>query len=129
MLEESWRHQLFYMVLWLVLTFTMSIEQSHAFKWLLLATDIMLIIASITVCVGHIIDASSRQKGSFVLYHQCDHDGYLDEISDFGEETSGRPGNSKFIREPLVITVVLGWVFSLVTMFYEYKMDLVLVFQ
>ena len=71
------RYQLFYMVLWLVLTFTMSIEQFYAFKWLLLATDIMLIIASITVCVGHIIYASTAGKKE-ALYHQCDHDGDLE---------------------------------------------------
>ena len=62
------RYQLFYMVLWLVLTFTMSIEQFYAFKWLLLATDIMLIIASITVCVGHIIYASTAGKKEALYY-------------------------------------------------------------
>ncbi len=56
------RYQVFYMALWLVLTFALSIEQFYALKWLLLATDITLIIASITVSVGHIIYASTAGK-------------------------------------------------------------------
>ena len=120
------RYQLFYMVLWLVLTFTMSIEQFYAFKWLLLATDIMLIIASITVCVGHIIYASTAGKKEALYYIISVTTMVIwNYISYFWGETSVYWGNSQFIREPLDLTVVLWLGISLVTMFYEYKMDFV----
>ena len=47
------------------------------------------------------------------------------DISHLRGETSVYWGNSKFIREPLDLTVVLWLGISLVTMFYEYKMDFV----
>ena len=46
-------------------------------------------------------------------------------IAYFWGETSVYWGNSRFIREPLDLTVVFWLGISLVTMFYEYKMDFV----
>ena len=120
------RYQIFYMALWLVLTFALSIQQFYALKWLLLATDITLIIASVTVSVGHIIYASTADKRGALYYIIAVTTMVIwNYIAYFWGETSVYWGNSRFIREPLDLTVVFWLGISLVTMFYEYKMDFV----
>ncbi len=120
------RYQLFYMALWFILTFSMSVQQFYALKWLLLATDITLIIASITVSVGHIIYASTADKKEAFYYIIAVTTMLIwNYIVYFWSETSVYWGNSRFIREPLDLTVVFWLGISLVSMFYEYKMDFV----
>lgn len=120
------RYQLFYMALWLVLTFALSVEQFYTLKWLLLATDITLIILAITVSVGHIIYASTAGKrGAFYYIVSVTTMIIWNYIAYFWGETSVYWGNSRFIREPLDLTVIFWLGISLASMFYEYRMEFV----
>lgn len=120
------RYQLFYMALWIVLTFTLSIEQFYTFKWLLLVTDIILIISSITASVGHIIYSSTAEK-RVAMYYMIVVTSMIiwNYIAYFWGETSVYWGNSEFIRDPLDLTVIFWLIISVVTLIYEYREDFV----
>lgn len=118
------RYQIVYMALWLVMTFTMSIEQFYTFKWLLLATDIILIISSITACVGHIVYSATAEKKTGLYYMIVVTSLIIwNYISYFWGETSVYWGNSEFIREPMDLTVIFWLIISAVTLMYEYRED------
>ena len=124
------RYLVFYMVLWLVLTFAMGVEKFYTFKWLLLATDIILIIASVTASVGHIVYAMTTKKKTDLYYMILVTSMLLwNYLSYFWSEASIYWGNSRFIREPMDLTVVFWLVISIVSLFYEYKEDFVKVFE
>lgn len=118
------RYQLVYMGLWLIMTFTMSIEQFYTFKWLLLATDIILIISSIASSVGHIIYSATEEK-KVDLYYMIVITSFIiwNYICYFWGETSVYWGNSRFIREPMDLTVIFWLIISALTLMYEYKED------
>ncbi len=118
------RYQLAYMAVWLIMTLTMSIDQFYTFKWLLLASDIILIISSITACVGHIIYSVAEGKKT-ELYYMIVVTSLIiwNYISYFWGETSVYWGNSEFIREPLDLTVIFWLIISAVTLMYEYRED------
>ena len=93
------KYLIFYMALWLLLTFALNVEQFYTIKWLLLATDIILIIASVTASVGHIMYSVTTEK-KIDLYYMIIVTSMLiwNYLSYFWSETSVYWGNSRFIR-------------------------------
>lgn len=116
------KYLFFYSLLWLLLTIFLAINQFYALKWLLLSTDIILIVLFLSSSVGHIIYASSsgeRKK----LYYMLIITSMLiwNYISYFWGETSVYWGNSEFIREPLDLTIIFWLVIHIATLVYVYR--------
>ena len=115
------RYLLFYMAMWLLLTFFLSVEHFYTLKWLLLATDIVLIVGFLAASVAHIIfSATANDKLSL---------GYMtittamliwNYVSYFWGETSVYWGNSEFIRAPLDLTIIFWLIINIVTLIYVY---------
>ena len=96
-----------YIAVWLLFTVVVNGSFFYTIKWLLLSTDILLVIAFLGVTVAHIVYASVQgDKGN--LYHLSVVTALLlwNYCSYFWGETSVYWGNSEFVREPLDLTVV-----------------------
>lgn len=113
---------LFYMAMWALLTFFLKVEHFYTLKWLLLVTDMGLIVAFLAVSVAHIIfAATANDRFSF---------GYMvvvtamiiwNYVSYFWGETSVYWGNSEFIRAPLDLTIVFWLIINAATLLYAYN--------
>lgn len=118
----SMRYMMVYGGVWLVLTIALSLEQFYTLKWLLLVSDLVLIILFLAVSVAHIVYASvAGEKNS--VYYMTLATGLLlwNFISYFWSETSVYWGNSRFIREPMDLTIIVWMVLNGVNVFYAYR--------
>ena len=116
------RYMAAYGGVWLVLTIALSLEQFYTLKWLLLATDLVLIILFLAVSVAHIVYASvAGQKKD--VYYMTLVTGLLlwNFISYFWSETSVYWGNSRFIREPMDLTIIVWMAINAVNVVYAYR--------
>ena len=115
------KYLLLYACLWMVLTLFLAIKQFYALKWLLLSTDIMLIVLFLATSVGHIIYASSASEKR-KLYYMLIISAVLvwNYIAYFWAETSVYWGNSEFIREPLDLTIIFWLVINIATLVFVY---------
>lgn len=124
------RYILFYMTMWILLTVFLSANQFYTLKWLLLATDIILIILFLGVAAAHIIFAATAND-KYSLYYMVTVTAMIiwNYISYFWGETSVYWGNSEFIREPLDLTIIFWLIINAVTVVYSYKFDFVPAFS
>jgi len=111
----------FYAAMWALLTFFFSIEHFYTMKWLLLATDVVLIISFLTASIAHILFAATANDklslGYMVIVTAMLIWNY---VSYFWGETSVYWGNSAFIRAPLDLTIIFWLIISAVTLVYTY---------
>lgn len=111
----------FYAAMWALLTFFFSIEHFYTMKWLLLATDVVLIISFLTASIAHILFAATANDklslGYMVIVSAMLIWNY---VSYFWGETSVYWGNSAFIRAPLDLTIIFWLIISAVTLVYTY---------
>ena len=111
-----------YSIVWLVLTIVLSLKQFYSLKWLLLSSDIILILGFLSVCVAHIIYAAvAGEKTDF--YYLILITGMLlwNYISYFWSETSVYWGNSGFIRAPMDLTIIIWMAINAVNLVYSYR--------
>ena len=115
-------YMIFYGCIWLVLTIALTLEQFYTLKWLLLATDIVLIILFLAVCVAHIVYAAVAGE-KMNVYYMTLITGLLlwNYISYFWSETSVYWGNSGFIRAPMDLTIIVWLVITAVNLVYAYR--------
>ncbi|MDO4176916.1 MAG: helix-turn-helix transcriptional regulator [Bacillota bacterium] len=112
---------LFYAGLWLILTIATSVEYFYTMKWLLLLTDIVLIVGALAVSIAYIIYAAvDNQKHSLCFMTITTALLLWNYISYFWGETSVYWGNSDFIREPLDLTIVFWLAIAVTTLLYAY---------
>lgn len=115
------RYLVFYAAMWVLLTFFLSVEHFYTLKWLLLATDIVLIIGFLAASIAHIIFAATAND-KLSLGHMTIVTAMLiwNYVSYFWGETSVYWGNSEFIRAPLDLTIIFWLVINIVTLVYVY---------
>ena len=120
--QATMRYLLIYSGVWLVLTISLNMEQFHALKWLLLTTDILLIILFLAVSVAHIVYAAVANE-RVEIYFMTLITGLLlwNYISYFWSETSLYWGNSGFIRAPMDLTIVILMVINATNLIYTYR--------
>ncbi len=111
-----------YSLVWLVLTIALSLNQFYTLKWLLLASDILLIVGFLSVCVAHIIYAAVGGEKTD-LHYLILITGMLlwNYISYFWSETSVYWGNSGFIRAPMDLTIIIWMAINAVNLIYSYR--------
>ena len=120
--QVAMRYLLVYSGIWLVLTISLSLEQFSTLTWLLLATDILLIILFLAVSVAHIVYAAVAHERSGVYYMTLITGLLLwNYISYFWSETSVYWGNSGFIRAPMDLTIVIWLVINAANLVYTYR--------
>lgn len=115
------RYLVFYAAMWVLLTFFLNVEHFYTLKWLLLATDIVLIIGFLAASIAHIIFAATAND-KLSLGHMTIVTAMLiwNYVSYFWGETSVYWGNSEFIRAPLDLTIIFWLVINIVTLVYVY---------
>ena len=115
------KYLVFYIAMWMLLTVFLRIEHFYTLKWLLLATDVILIVAFMASAVARIIYAAAAGM-KIELYYMILVTAMLlwTYISYFWGETSVYWGNSRFIREPLDLTIVFWLIINAGSLFFAY---------
>lgn len=112
-----------YAVVWCSATIIFSVDFMYTIKWILLVSDIVLIFMMLIGSIAYIVAA---------LYKRADRDltVYMVIItamltwnygSYFWGETSVYWGNSRFIREPLDMTIIFWFVINIVMIYLVYR--------
>lgn len=118
------KYLLFYAGLWLILTTFLDVSVFYTIKWLLLATDIALILCFATSTTVHIIFAAVAEERKKLIFMLTVSALLLwNYIAYFWGETSVYWGNSAFIRAPLDLTVIFWMIISGMTLFYVIQTD------
>jgi len=115
------KYMLVYAGVWLVLTIAMPVDYFYTVKWLLLVTDIFLIVGFMASSVAHSIYTSVAGLRNTTTYMLITTAMLLwNYFSYFWGEASVYWGNSKFIREPLDLTIIFWLVISIMTAMFVY---------
>lgn len=124
------RYIMFYMAMWLLLTCFLDIDHFYTMKWMLLTTDIALIVLVLATAAGYIIFTAVANDRK-TLYYMVIVTAMLlwNYISYFWGETSVYWGNSEFIREPLDLTIVFWLIVNASTLLYGYKYNFLYAFN
>lgn len=118
----SMHYMMAYGGVWLALTIALSVEKFYTLKWMLLATDVVLIIMFLAVCVAHIVYAAVADERSSVYYLTVVTGLLLwNYISYFWSETSVYWGNSGFIRTPMDLTIIVWLAINVMNLLFTYR--------
>ena len=116
------KYMLVYAGVWFVLTVAMPVETFYTVKWLLLASDVLLVIGFLAASIAHSIYASVADMKGSALYMMVTTAMLLwNYFSYFWGEASVYWGNSRFIREPLDLTIIFWLVISMMTALFMYR--------
>ncbi len=116
------KYILFYAAAWMILTLATSVEFFYTLKWLLMFSDIILIIGAMGISTAHIIHAGINNKKRSLYFLTIVTALLLwNYISYFWGETSVYWGNSDFIRQPLDLTIVFWIIIAFSTMLFVSK--------
>lgn len=116
------RYLIFYMAMWMLLTIFLGMEHFYTLKWLLLATDILLMIVFLTSSIGRIIFVSTANDKISLYYMLIVTAMFLwNYVSYFWGETSVYWGNSEFIREPMDLTIIFWLIIGITSLVYVYR--------
>jgi len=124
------KYLMFYIALWLTLTIFLGTDQLYTLKWMLLATDIILVIGFMSSSIAHIIFISvSGEKKELYSIVVVTAMLLWNYVSYFWGETSVYWGNSVFIREPLDLTIFFWLIINAVMIWFIYKLVFVPAFM
>ena len=109
-------------LLFYIVSIALSLSQFYTLKWLLLSSDIILIVGFLSVCVAHIIYAAvAGERTDFHYLILVTGMLLWNYISYFWSETSVYWGNSAFIRTPMDLTIVVWMAINAVNLVYSYR--------
>jgi len=116
------KYMLVYAGVWLVLTIAMPVDYFYTVKWLLLVTDIFLIIGFLSSSIAHSIYTSVAGMKNTTTYMLITTAMLMwNYFAYFWGEASVYWGNSRFIREPLDLTIVFWLIISVMTAMFVYR--------
>lgn len=114
-----------YALLWFLSTVLFTVNYFYTIRWILLVTDIILLLIML---IGSVVYTSKcillhHPKGT--VYYMVIVTAMLvwNYASYFWGEASVYWGNSRFIREPLDLTIIFWFVVNIATVFYIYRND------
>lgn len=125
-LQKAARTYIFiYAALWFVSTIVFTIDYFYALRWLLLVTDIILLLIMLVGSVVYISKCVLQHKPKATIYYMIIVTAMLvwNYASYFWGEASVYWGNSRFIREPLDLTIIFWFVVNIVTVLFIYRTD------
>lgn len=123
-------YMLIYAILWFLSTIVLAINYFYMLRWLLLVTDIILILIMLAGSVVYISKAVMEHKDKWTVQYMIIVAAMLtwNYASYFWGEASVYWGNSRFIREPLDLTIVFWFVVNIVTVVFIYRNDFVVAY-
>ena len=116
------KYMLVYAGVWLVLTIAMPVDYFYTVKWLLLVTDVLLIVGFLSSSIAHSIYTSVAGLKNTTAYMLISTAMLMwNYFSYFWGEASVYWGNSRFIREPLDLTIIFWLIISVMTAMFVYR--------
>lgn len=114
-----------YALIWSVSTVIFSISYFYTLRWLLMVTDIVLLLFVLVGSIIYLSKAVQNHLDKGVFYYMMTVTAMLvwNYASYFWGEASVYWGNSKFIREPLDLTIIFWFVVNITTLIFIYKWD------
>ncbi|MEG0156867.1 MAG: response regulator transcription factor [Anaerovoracaceae bacterium] len=113
-----------YASLWCISSFVLSIKYFYTLRWLLLVTDVVLILLLLVGSVIYMSRGVLLQKKNEMRYMLVVTAMLLWNYgSFFWGEASVYWGNSRFIREPLDLTIIFWFIVNLANVYFIYKVD------
>lgn len=125
-LQKSARIYIFiYAALWFGSTIVFTINYFYALRWLLLVTDIILLLIMLVGSVVYISKVVLAHQPKTTVYYMTIVTAMLvwNYASYFWGEASVYWGNSRFIREPLDLTIIFWFVVNITTVIFIYRTD------
>lgn len=112
-----------YAAVWAVLAIFFEVEVLYELKWLLVVSDIMLILLMLIGSVTYIVAACYKKadRSMTIIMTIVTAMIMFNYISYFWGETSVYWGNSDFIRQPLDFTIVYWFIINIAMMVLIYK--------
>ncbi len=113
-----------YAVFWLVTSVIVPLETFYTLRWILLTTDIVLLLILLTGSVVYMSKAIvNHQKENFIYMVLVTAMLVWNYASYFWGEGSVYWGNSRFIREPLDLTIIFWFIVNIANIYFIYKVD------
>lgn len=112
-----------YAVVWCAVTIIFSVEFMYTIKWILLVSDIVLIFMMLTGSIAYMVAALYKRSDRTLTIYMVIITAMLtwNYGSYFWGETSVYWGNSRFIREPLDLTIIFWFVINIVMIYMVYR--------
>lgn len=116
---------LIYAILWFCSTIIFTITYFYTLRWILLVTDIILLLIMMIGSVVYISKCILLHQPKSTIYYMVIVTAMLiwNYASYFWGEASVYWGNSRFIREPLDLTIVFWFVVNIATVLFIYRAD------
>ena len=112
-----------YASVWCISTIAFSVEFMYTIKWILLVSDIVLVFMMLIGSISYIVAALYKRSDRDLTVYMVIITAMLtwNYASYFWGETSVYWGNSKFIREPLDLTIIFWFVINIVMIYLTYR--------
>ena len=120
-----------YAAVWLALTVFFSVNYIYTVRWLLLVTDIILLLILLTGSVAYISTSLVAGGSKRTIFHMLTVTAMLswNYLSFSWGEISVYWGNSAFIREPLDLTIIFWLVVNTSMLIFVYRKDFVKAYE
>lgn len=114
-----------YALLWFLSTIIFTVNYFYTLRWLLLVTDIILLLILLIGSVTYTSKCVLEHRPKATVYYMIIVTAMLvwNYASYFWGEASVYWGNSRFIREPLDLTIIFWFVVNIATVVFIYKHD------
>lgn len=114
-----------YAVIWFVCSIVFTIKFFYTLRWLLLVTDIVLLLVMLVGSVVYISKCILLERASGTIYYMIIVTAVLvwNYASYFWGEASVYWGNSHFIREPLDLTIIFWFIVNIATVLFSYRTE------
>lgn len=112
-----------YASVWCISTIVFSADFMYTIKWILLVSDIVLIFMMLIGSIAYIVAALYKRSDRNLTVYMVIITAMLtwNYASYFWGETSVYWGNSRFIREPLDLTIIFWFVINIVMIYLVYR--------
>ena len=112
-----------YASVWCISTSVFSVDFMYTIKWILLVSDIVLIFMMLIGSIAYIVAALYKRSDRDLTVYMVIITAMLtwNYASYFWGETSVYWGNSRFIREPLDLTIIFWFVINIVMIYLVYR--------
>lgn len=117
-------YTLSYSAIWFICTIFLRGQFFYTIKWFLLTTDIILMVLVLVITSIFTSHAYLSERKNFVMYMVIVTSMlFWNYISFIWGETSVYWGNSRFIREPLDLTILFWLIVNGATIYFVYHLD------
>lgn len=112
-----------YAVVWGTSTLVLDIQFMYTIRWILIASDIVLILMMLIGSIAYIVAALYKKSDRELTVYMVIITAMItwNYVSYFWGETSVYWGNSSFVREPLDLTIIFWFIVNIVMIYLVYR--------